>query len=178
MEIEIKSVKLSEINPNPDNPRQISKTDMDRLLKSLQEFPEMLKIREIVVDENMVILGGNMRYRVLKAQKVKDCEIKQVVGLTEAQKKEFIIKDNSAFGQWDFDALANGWDDLPLVDWGVDLPGDWLQNEDNQNGGEGGQADNINSLFNIVITDLDENGQTKLLAEFNERGLKCRALIL
>ncbi len=78
MEIELKKVKLSEIQPNPDNPRQISKPDMDRLLKSLQEFPEMLKIREIVTDENMVILGGNMRYQALKAQKVKDCEIKDL----------------------------------------------------------------------------------------------------
>ena len=103
MEIETKKVKLSELNPNPDNPRQISKADMAKLLKSLQEFPEMLQIREIVVDENMMILGGNMRYQALKAQKVKDCEIKQVAGLLEAQKKEFVIKDNSSFGQWDYD---------------------------------------------------------------------------
>lgn len=90
----------------------------------------MLQIREIVVDENMVILGGNMRYRALKAQGAKNCEIKQVVGLTEAQKREFIIKDNSAFGQWDFDVLANGWDDLPLVDWGVTLPKEWLLDQE------------------------------------------------
>ena len=125
MQVEIKKVKLSQIKPNPDNPRQISKVDMERLVKSLQDFPEMLELREIVVDETMTVLGGNMRYRALQQIKAKECIAKIVTGLTPEQKREFVVKDNAAFGSWDFDILANEWSDLPLDDWGVDIPKSW-----------------------------------------------------
>lgn len=98
---------------------------MERLVKSLQDFPEMLELREIIVDENNIILGGNMRYRALKRIGEKECVAKIVTGLTLDQKREFIIKDNSNFGSYDMDALANLWSDLPLVEWGVDVPADW-----------------------------------------------------
>ena len=127
MEITTKKLKLSQIKPNPTNPRKIGKVEMERLVKSLQDFPEMLELREIIVDENNTILGGNMRYRALKQIGEKECIAKIVTGLTVDQKREFIIKDNSTFGQYDMDALANLWSDLPLVEWGVDLPEDWLK---------------------------------------------------
>ena len=130
MEIITKKLKLSQIKPNPQNPRRIGKTEMERLVKSLHDFPEMLELREIIVDENNIILGGNMRYRALKQIGEKECVAKIVTGLTLDQKREFIIKDNSNFGQYDMDALANLWSDLPLVEWGLDLPEDW-QNEPN-----------------------------------------------
>jgi DNA modification methylase len=126
MEIITKRLKLSQIKPNPNNPRRIGKTEMERLIKSLQDFPEMLELREIIVDENNIILGGNMRYRALKQIGEKECIAKIVTGLTLDQKREFIIKDNSNFGSYDMDALANLWSDLPLVEWGVSLPEDWL----------------------------------------------------
>ena len=126
MEITTKKLKLSQIKPNPTNPRKIGKVEMERLVKSLQDFPEMLELREIIVDENNTILGGNMRYRALKQIGEKECIAKIVTGLTVDQKREFIIKDNSAFGQYDMDALANLWSDLPLIEWGVNLPDDWL----------------------------------------------------
>jgi len=126
MEITTKKLKLSQIKPNPTNPRKIGKVEMERLVKSLQDFPEMLELREIIVDENNIILGGNMRYRALKQIGEKECIAKIVTGLTLDQKREFIIKDNSNFGEYDMDALANLWSDLPLVEWGVDLPEDWL----------------------------------------------------
>ena len=129
VEITIKAVKLSQIKLNPDNPRQISKQDMDRLVKSLQDFPEMMQIREIVVDENMTALGGNMRTLALRKAGAEECTAKIVTGLTPEQKREFIIKDNGFFGEWDMDLLS-GWDDLPLADWGVDLPEDWLGSVD------------------------------------------------
>ena len=125
MEIEIKIVNLKEIKLNPDNPRSISKQDMDRLVKSLTDFPDMMQIREIVVDETMTVLGGNMRTLALRKSGAKECTAKIVKGLTPEQKREFVIKDNAAFGEWDMDLLS-GWDDLPLADWGVDLPEDWL----------------------------------------------------
>jgi len=126
MNVEVKKVKLTELKLNPDNPRTISKRDMDRLVKSLTEFPDMLSIREIVVDEKMTVLGGNMRLQALKKAGAKDCIAKIVSGLTEAQKREFVIKDNGSMGEWNMDELANMWSDLPLADWGVDLPEDWL----------------------------------------------------
>ena len=144
--IEIKTVKLSEIKLNPDNPRTISKKDMDLLVKSLSEFPDMLSIREIVVDENMTVLGGNMRLQALKKAGAKDCIAKIVSGLTEAQKREFVIKDNGSMGSWDMDALANMWSDLPLADWGVDLPEDWMNPipEENKAIDESAMADTKN----------------------------------
>jgi len=126
MEIQIKTVKLSAIKLNAENPRRISTVDMDRLVKSLQEFPDMMKLREIIVDETMTVLGGNMRLLALRKIGAKDATAKIVKGLTEEQKREFAIKDNSNFGTWDFDALANNWTDLPLTEWGLALPEDWL----------------------------------------------------
>jgi len=121
-EITIKTVKLSQIKPNPDNPRRISTKAMDRLVKSLQDFPDMMKLREIVVDETMTVLGGNMRLLALQKIGAMNVTAKIVKGLTPAQKREFIVKDNAAFGEWDFDILANAWADLPLLEWGVELP--------------------------------------------------------
>ena len=125
MNIEIKKVKLSEIKLNPDNPRQISEKDMDRLVKSLQEFPEMMELREIVCDEDTVVLGGNMRTLALRKAGASEVIAKIVTGLTPEQKREFVIKDNGSMGEWDMDLLS-AWDDLPLTEWGIDLPEDWL----------------------------------------------------
>jgi hypothetical protein len=124
--IEIKTVKLSVVKLNPDNPRTISTKDMDRLVKSLQEFPDMMSIREIVVDETMTVMGGNMRLLALRKCGAKEATAKIVKGLTPEQKRRFVISDNGQWGAWDFDALANSWSDLPLTEWGVNLPEDWL----------------------------------------------------
>ena len=127
MQVEVKTLKLSKVKLNPDNPRRISERDRDRLVKSLQEFPDMMKLREIVVDETMTVIGGNMRVLALRKMGIQEATAKICKGLTADQKREFVIKDNAAFGEWDMDALANGWSDLPLADWGVDLPADWLK---------------------------------------------------
>ncbi len=146
MKIEIKKVKLSDIRMNPDNPRTISEKAMERLVKSLKEFPDMLNLREIVVDETMTVLGGNMRLLALQKIGTKECTAKIVTGLTPEQKREFIIKDNSAFGEWDMDLLSSSWGDLPLVEWGVDLPEDWLKEipEENKAIDEEAMADTKN----------------------------------
>ena len=125
--VETRKLKLSQINLNPDNPRTISNRDMDRLVKSLQEFPEMMQLREIVIDEDMVCLGGNMRTLALRKAGATEVSAKVVTGLTPEQKREFVIKDNGTnWGEWDMDALSSSWSDLPLTDWGVDLPEDWM----------------------------------------------------
>jgi hypothetical protein len=122
VKVEIRQVELSEVKPNKNNPRTITGKDMDRLVKSLTDFPEMLQLREIVVDETMTVLGGNMRLLALRKIGAKEATAKIVKGLTPEQKREFVIKDNGEnWGRWDFDALANGWGDLPLVEWGVKM---------------------------------------------------------
>jgi DNA modification methylase len=166
MKVEIKEVKISEIKLNPDNPRRISKQDMDRLVKSLNEFPDMLNIREIVVDETMTILGGNMRYLALKKSGAKAATAKIVTGLTKEQKREFVIKDNSNFGEYDFDALANGWSDLPLADWGVDLPEDWLGGDKSEPADAEPQidrAEELNKTWGVKLGDLWQIGEHRLL---------------
>ena len=156
VEIKIKQVKLSEIKLNPDNPRTISKVDMDLLVKSLQEFPDMLKMREIIVDEKMIVLGGNMRLLGLRKIGVKDCTAKIVTGLSKKQKREFVIKDNSSFGSFDMDALANAWGDLPLAEWGVDLPDDWLKSDAEPSDAEPqmDKAAELNKIWKVKSGDL------------------------
>ena len=123
MKREIKQLNLSDIKLNDKNPRTINKRQLDKLVKSVQEFPEMTELRPIVVDENNTILGGNMRYRAMQKLGKSAAEVVKVSGLTDEQKREFIIKDNVAFGDWDRDALANEWDTEQLGEWGLDIPG-------------------------------------------------------
>jgi hypothetical protein len=118
-----KLVKIREIKPNTDNPRIIKDHKFKKLVKSIKDFPEMLEKRPIVVDENMIVLGGNMRLKALLEAGVKDVWIDVAEGWTEEQKKEFIIKDNVGFGDWDWDILANEWEPDLLEDWALNLPG-------------------------------------------------------
>ncbi len=166
MNVETKQVKLSALKLNPDNPRRIGNKEMERLVKSLQEFPDMLSIREIVVDETMTVLGGNMRLLALKKSGVKECTAKIVSGLSPAQKREFIIKDNSAFGEWDMDLLSSSWCDLPLVEWGVDLPEDWLVEEKTDPADAEPQidkAEELNKVWRVKPGDLWQIGSHRLL---------------
>ena len=119
-------VKISKVKGNPSNPRIIKNDKFKKLVKSIKEFPEMLKLRPIVVDEDMMVLGGNMRLKASKDAGLKEVWIEVAEGLTEEQKKEFIVKDNVGFGEWEWDMLANEWDSVILAEWGVDV---W-QNED------------------------------------------------
>ena len=119
-------VKISKVNGNPNNPRIIKNDKFKKLVKSIQEFPEMLKLRPIVVDEDMMVLGGNMRLKASKDAGLKEVWIEVAEGLSEEKKKEFIVKDNVGFGEWEWDMLANEWDSVQLADWGLDV---W-QNED------------------------------------------------
>lgn len=118
-------MKLTKLKSNPNNPRVIRDFDFEKLKKSISTFPKMMELRPIVVDENDIILGGNMRFQALKAlgyDEVPNNWVKRASDLTDEQKLEFIIKDNSPYGDWDWDAIANQWDDLPLDDWGLSVP--------------------------------------------------------
>ena len=114
-------VKINEIHSNVKNPRVIKNDKFKKLVKSIKEFPEMLELRPIVVDENNLILGGNMRHKACIEAGLKEVPIKIAKGLTIEQKQEFIIKDNVGYGEWDWDMLGNEWDSLKLGDWGMDV---------------------------------------------------------
>lgn len=113
-------VSIKEVKPNKSNPRIIKSDKFNKLVKSIKEFPQMLELRPIVVDEDMAILGGNMRYKACKEAGLKEVHIKVAKGLTEEQKKEFIVKDNVGFGEWDWEIISNDWSILPLEEWGLD----------------------------------------------------------
>ncbi len=118
-------MKITEIKTNPNNPRLIKDDKFKKLVQSIKDFPEMMELRPIIIDENNIIQGGNMRYKALRELGYKDIPdnwIKQRKDLTVEQWNEFIIKDNVGFGEWDWDALANEWDSDKLADWGLDLP--------------------------------------------------------
>lgn len=123
-------VKISEVKVNPNNPRIIKDDKFSKLVTSIKEFPEMLDIRPIVVNSDMVILGGNMRYKACKEAGLKEIPIIIADNLTEEQQKEFLIKDNVSGGEWDWDILANEWDSEQLEEWGLDLPKNKELNEE------------------------------------------------
>jgi hypothetical protein len=120
--MKVDKVKISEVKTNPKNPRLIKDDKFRKLVKSIQEFPQMLELRPIVVDENNIVLGGNMRLKACKEAGMKEVYIVRAENLTELQKDEFIVKDNVGFGEWDWDMLANEWDAELLNDWGLFVP--------------------------------------------------------
>jgi len=115
-------VKISEVKLNPNNPRLIKDDNFKKLVQSIKDFPEMLDIRPIVVNADMVILGGNMRFKACKEAGLKEVPIIIADNLTEEQQREFLIKDNVSGGEWDFEILANEWDLEQLEEWGLEVP--------------------------------------------------------
>ena len=114
-------LKTSEIQSNKQNPRIIKEEKFKKLVQSIKEFPKMLEIRPIVVDENNVILGGNMRFEASKEAGLTEVPVKVVKTLSEEEKQEFIIKDNLSFGEWDWNIIGNEWNENELGDWGMDV---------------------------------------------------------
>jgi len=115
-------IKIDFIKVNPNNPRLIKDDKFKKLVKSIKEFPEMLNIRPIVVNKDMIVLGGNMRLKACKEAGLKEVPIIIADNLTEEQQREFLIKDNVSGGEWDWEVLANEWNSEELEAWGLDLP--------------------------------------------------------
>ena len=159
--MEIKKVKIEEIKPNPNNPRIIKDEKFKKLVKSIQELPEMLDIRPIVVNDDMVVLGGNMRLKACKAAGIKEVAIIKASELTEEKQREFIIKDNIGYGEWDWDMIANDWDAEELNEWGLDIPNYEGVELDAVEDDFEADADAIET--DIVIGDLFEIGEHRLL---------------
>jgi len=160
--MQVSKVKISEVKNNPKNPRLIKDDKFRKLVKSIQEFPQMLELRPIVVDENNIVLGGNMRLKACKEAGLKEVYIVKAENLTELQKDEFIVKDNVGFGEWDWDILANEWDAEKLDEWGLDLPVDLSVQEVLEAEEDNYEVPNeINT--DIVLGDLFEIGEHRLL---------------
>lgn len=114
-------VAISQLKSNPSNPRLIKDDKFHKLVQSLKDFPEMAKVRPIVVNNEMVILGGNMRYKAMKEAGWKEVPV-EIVDWPEEKQREFIVKDNVGFGEWDWEILANEWEATDLEKWGLDVP--------------------------------------------------------
>ena len=161
-------VKLYKIKGNPLNPRIIKNDKFKKLVASIKEFPEMLKLRPIIVDENMMILGGNMRWKASKEAGLKEVWIDTADGFTPYQKDMFVIKDNVGYGDWEYDILANAWDSVKLTEWGLDV---W-QNEDDVEDIE--EVLDFNEDVNFVIKCSNIEELEKLQSKLNTKAKKIK----
>lgn len=157
----IQVVKIKDIKNNPNNPRIIKDDKFKKLVASIREFPKMLEIRPIVVNDDMIVLGGNMRLKAIKELGLTEAPVIKISDLTDEQQRQFIIKDNAGFGEWDWNMLANEWDTDELEKWGLDLP-DFVQTE--LEAVEDDFEVNENTETDIVIGDLFEIGEHRLLS--------------
>jgi DNA modification methylase len=157
----IQNVPINTVKANPNNPRIIKDDKFAKLVKSINEFPQMLNLRPIVVNDDMVVLGGNMRLKACKEAGLKEIPIIKASELTEHQQKEFIVKDNVGYGEWDWNDLANNWDSEQLIDWGLDIPGfdaEVIEAEEDDFAVPDGGIET-----DIVLGDLFEIGEHRLL---------------
>jgi DNA modification methylase len=157
---EAEILPLTKIKANPNNPRLVKDDKFKKLVKSIQDFPQMLNIRPIVVNEDMVVLGGNMRLKACKEAGLKEVPVIKASSLTEEQQREFIIKDNVGYGEWDWDLIANEWDAEQVTDWGLDIP-DFKPQQLEAEEDDYEIPDTIET--DIVLGDLFEIGPHRLL---------------
>ena len=148
-------MNIKQIKTNTNNPRGIKGDKFKKLVQSIKDFPEMLKLRPIVIDEDNIVLGGNMRLRACTEAGLTDVPVKIAKGLTEEQKKEFIVKDNVGFGEWDWDILANEWDNVLLKDWGMDV---WQPDE----------AMGLDDFFEEDLLQDDKAEKNKIVLEYTQ----------
>ena len=164
----MEKLNIAAIKPNEENPRFITDAKFKKLVKSIKDFPEMLEARPLVIDEDNVVLGGNMRLKALKSAGIFEIPVKRVEGWTAEQKKEFIIKDNLGYGEWDWEMVANGWDAEQLEDWGLDIPS-FDSDEDLL-----GENITENEIFKISINVESEEKQEQLYQELIAKGYDCK----
>ena len=155
--------KLTELKKLPNNPRIIRDKQFKTLCDSIRDNPKYFEARPLILSDRtgeLVIIAGNQRYEAAKSLKLKEVPTYLIEGLTEAKEREIIIRDNISNGEFDWDILANdGWDDLPLADWGVDLPEDWLHHVDEIEPPElkdGDRAPFIQMTFTLHDTQAEE----------------------
>jgi ParB-like chromosome segregation protein Spo0J len=182
--MEIKTVKLSEVKSNPNNPRIIKDDKFGKLVKSIKEFPKMLEIRPIVVNADMIVLGGNMRLKACKEAGLKEVPVIFAQDLTEEEQKQFIIKDNVGFGEWDWDMLANEWEPELLEDWGLEV---WkpapeidysILDDENVEEELGDMADGVRKAIQIEFEPEHYEEAFELVKFWREQGAYVGSMIL
>jgi ParB-like chromosome segregation protein Spo0J len=167
-------MNINEIKPNPNNPRLIKDNKFKQLVKSIQDFPQMLELRPIVIDESNMVLGGNMRLKACIEAGLTDVPVIHANNLSEEKKKEFIVKDNVGYGEWDWDDLANNWNVEELTDWGLDIPNFDVIDEKEQID----LSDKLKSEFKIEIICKSEEEQEQTYNKLIEQNYECRLLTL
>lgn len=163
-----KNVKISEVKINPNNPRLIKDDKFKKLVNSIKEFPQMLEIRPIVVNKDMIVLGGNMRLKACQEAGLKEVPVIIADNLSEEQQREFLIKDNVSGGEWDWDILANEWDGEQLEDWGLDLKFSTDEVEE-----ELPEEQTYIPTFKFEVECTTEAQKNKLMAELLLKGYSC-----
>lgn len=167
----VKVVNIKDIKPNTDNPRIILDSKFKKLVKSISEFPEMLQLRPIIINEDNIILGGNMRYKAAIELGIKEIPVIYAEGLSKEQQDEFIIKDNINFGDWDMDILANQWETEQLKDWGIELPVfdvSELEEENNK------PLDNYIIKYEIIFNNEGEQESWyKFMKDLKDKYIEC-----
>ena len=168
-------MNLSEIRENPNNPRTIKEDKFEKLVRSIQTFPEMLEARPIVVNPENIVLGGNMRLKACKAAGLKEAPV-YVASWEESKANEFIVKDNVGFGEWDWDILANEWDSVELNDWGLNVwqPEDDIDLsilDDVDDSQMHDMTDNVRRALQIFFEGDDYDTAANLWSEINKKQL-------
>lgn len=180
----IQIVKTKDIIANENNPRVIKDDKFRKLVQSIKDFPQMLNLRPIVVNDEMVVLGGNMRLRAVQEVGLKEVPIIKAGDLTEEQQREFIIKDNVGFGEWDWDILANEWEADKLSDWGLDV---WQQpvevdysllDEEDLSDELSDMADGVKKAIQIEFEPDHYDEATELVKFWRERGAYVGYMIM
>ena len=179
----IKLEKIKKVKPNPENPRVIKDEKFQKLVQSIKDFPKMLELRPIVVDSDMVVLGGNMRLKACIEAGLKEVPILVADDLTEEQKKEFIIKDNISFGEWDWSILGE-WDAVQLGEWGLEV---WekpvevdysILDDENLNEELGAMSDGVKKAIQIEFEPEHYKEASELVKYWRERGAYVGQMIM
>lgn len=158
-----RKIKVSLLQPNPNNPRTITQDQFKKLVKSIHTFAKMMELRPIVVDEQWMILGGNMRYQAIMElgyTEIPDTWVKMAMGLTEEEKQEFIVRDNVGFGEWDWEMLGNHFDMESLAEWGVEVP--QMDGPPDEAGAGGGEK---KLKYEIIFDDAQQYAEFMHLVE-------------
>lgn len=164
----IETINISKVKFNPNNPRLIKDEAFKKLVQSIKDFPEMLSIRPIVVNKDLIVLGGNMRLKACIEAGIKKVPVIKARNLTHEQEREFIIKDNVSGGEWDWDLLANEWDTKELDDWGLKIPS--FKNSEEL---EEGELEMDNQYF-LNISCKNESECQQLYEKFIKQGLNVK----
>lgn len=177
-------VNIKEVKNNEDNPRFIKDAKFKKLVKSIKEFPEMLKLRPIVVNNYMVVLGGNMRLKACTEAGLSEVWILKAENLTKEQEREFIVKDNVGFGEWDWDLLANEWNTQQIGDWGLEV---WhpeedvdysILDDDDLSSELDGMTGNVRKAIQIEFESQDYEEATELVKFWRKEGAYIGSMII